>query len=230
VGKAGLHLRAYGDGPVTVDGNCTEFTVIEVNANAVMIDGLRVRGATYYGVDFENVVGGTITRSILRDTCHAVYGVNLYSTDGGMTVSGNVAVGFSDAGIYLGFITSTGAEHIQVANNVSLGNNRGIIIEDIASATNVEVTGNTTRTNRATGVNPTNAGIFLHNVDGVLVDRNTVRRNDESGIELDINSSGNVVSNNVVSGHTFDLANFGSSNCFSGNTYTTSTGSLPACR
>jgi parallel beta-helix repeat protein len=214
---------------VIVDGGCVALTVIDVNANAVRIEGLRVRGGSYHEVDFSFVVGGVITGSILRDTCDALYGVNVFATNGGMSVTDDVTAGFGDAGIYIGGISTTGAKHVSVMGNRSLANNRGIIVEDSVAAANVEVSGNRTKANRAAGESVLNAGIFLHNADGVLVEGNLVRRNGDRGIELDANSSGNVVTNNTISGHTFDLSNLGSSNCFSGNIYATSNGPLPAC-
>jgi parallel beta-helix repeat protein len=228
--KTGLSLRAYGDGPVVVDAGCGGFTTIDVNAGGVTIDGLRVRGGTYYEIDFNGVPGGVVTGSVLRDTCRAYYGVNVFNVSGTMTVMGNAATGFDDAGIYVGGISNTTAT-VVVSDNYTFGNNRGIIMEEIVAAANVTVTGNLSRVNRIPqppGLNP-NAGIFLHNADGLLVDGNTVRRNDERGIELDANSSGNAVTNNTISGHTYDLSNLGTNNCFSGNTYTTSNGPLPGC-
>lgn len=226
--KTNLTLKAFGDGVVYVDGGCGSFTTIDVNAGGVTIDGLRIRGGAYYETDFTGVAGGTVTGSVLRDTCTALYGVNVFGTSGTMTVSGNLATGFSDAGIYIGGITNIAAT-VSVSGNYTLGNNRGIIIEDIVPLANVTVTGNLTRINRIPGESATNAGIFLHFADGVTVDGNTVRRNDDRGIELDANSNGNIVTNNTISNNVFDLSNLGSGNCFSGNTYTTSNGPLPSC-
>jgi parallel beta-helix repeat protein len=226
--KTNLTLRAFGDGPVIVDAGCAAFTTVDVNAGGVTIDGLRIRGGTYYETDFTLVAGGTVTRSILRDTCSALYGVNVFGTTGTMTVSGNGATGFADAGIYIGGISATTAT-VNVAGNYALGNNRGIIVEDVVAASVVTVSGNTTSRNRMAGESATNAGIFLHNADGVLVDGNTARRNVDRGIELDLNSSGNVVTNNTAAGQTYDLSNLGSNNCFSNNTYATSNGALPSC-
>jgi parallel beta-helix repeat protein len=228
VAKTNLTLRAYGDGPVVVDAGCSGFTTIDVNAGGVTIDGLRVRGGTYYEVDFSGVAGGTIMRSIVRDTCNALYGVNVFFTSGTITVTGNGATGFADAGIYVGEIMNTSAT-VAVAGNYSTMSNRGIIMENIVAASNVTVTDNRTWRNRAAGINAINAGIYLHNADGLTVDGNTVANNRHRGIEVDAGSSGNVVTNNTISGHTYDLSNLGTGNCFSGNTYTTSNGSLPAC-
>ncbi|HJP66433.1 MAG TPA: right-handed parallel beta-helix repeat-containing protein [Actinomycetota bacterium] len=227
-GKSNLTLRAFGDGPVYVDARCQAFTAVDVNAGSVTIDGMRIRGGTYYETDFTGVAGGAVTRSVLRDTCDALYGVNVFNTTGTMFVSGNAAAGFGDAAIYVGgIVTSTAA--VTVAGNHVAGNNRGIIVEDIAAAADVSVDGNTTSRNRMPGESATTAGIFLRNADGVLVDRNVVRNNGGRGIELDANSTGNVVTANMISGHTYDLSNLGTNNCFSANAYTTSTGPLPSC-
>ena len=226
--KSNLTLEAFGDGPVIVDAGCGSFTTIDVNASGVVIAGLRVRGGTYYEIDFQGVPGGLVTGSVVRDTCSALYGVNVFNTSGTMTITGSLAVGFADAGFYVGGISNTAAT-VHVTGNYSTGSNRGIIMEDIVTASTVTVTGNRTWRNRASGINAINAGIFLHNADGLTVDDNTVTNNRHRGIEVDAASSGNVVTNNTISGHTYDLSNLGSGNCFSGNTYTTSNGPLPGC-
>jgi parallel beta-helix repeat protein len=230
--KSNLVLQAFGDGPVIVDAGCGSFTTIDVNAGGVFIDALVVQGGGYYEVDFQGVAGGTVRRSVLRDTCGsspgAYYGVNVFNTSGTVWINGSWAVGFGDAGFYVGGIQNPSAI-VSVTGNTSIGSNRGIIMEDIVAASTVLVAGNQTRRNRAVGINAINAGIYLHNADGLTVDGNRVTDNRHRGIELDFGSSGNLVTNNTISGHTYDLSNLGTMNCFSGNTYTTSNGNLPAC-
>jgi parallel beta-helix repeat protein len=222
-------VKAFGDGTAIVDADCDALTTIDVNANGVRIERLTVRGGLYYEVDYQFVTGGSLIRSVLRDTCGALYGVNVYQNNGAMTVVGNRASGFVDAGIYVGSIDTTGGELILVAGNLSFGNNRGVIVEETEPAARIAVVRNRLVDNTLPGLSPTTAGVFLHIASGVLIDRNMVHRNDDRGIELDRLSTGNRVTRNTVSDHTFDLANFGSNNCFSANTYTTSTGPLPPC-
>jgi parallel beta-helix repeat protein len=229
VNTANVTVKAFGDGTAVVDAGCDALTTIDVNANGVRIERLTVRGGLYYEVDYQFVTGGVLLRSTLRDTCDALYGVNVYQNNGAMTIVGNRANGFSDAGIYVGSIDTTGSQTILIAGNYSYGNNRGVIVEETEPAARIAVVRNRLVDNTLAGLSPTTAGIFLHIATGVLIDRNTVLRNDDRGIELDASSNGNRVTDNTVDGHTFDLANFGSGNCFSGNTYTTSTGPLPTC-
>jgi parallel beta-helix repeat protein len=229
VNTANVTVKAFGDGVAVVDAGCEASTTIDVNANGVRIERLTVRGGAYYEVDYQFVTGGVLLRSTLRDTCNALYGVNVYQNNGAMTIVGNRATGFSDAGIYVGSINTTGAAVILIVANYSHGNNRGVIVEETQPEAQIAVVRNRLVDNTLPGLSATTAGVFLHIASSVLIDRNTVLRNEDRGIELDPSSDGNMVTDNTVDGHTFDLANFGSSNCFSGNTYTTSTGSLPAC-
>ena len=57
---------------------------------------------------------GRISDSLLRDTCDAEYGVNVFDS-GRSTVVGNRTRGFSDAGFYVGGIRSTGSGVLRVA-------------------------------------------------------------------------------------------------------------------
>jgi parallel beta-helix repeat protein len=223
-----VRLQAAGDGVVTVDGQCQTRFTITVQHNGVVIDGLRIVGANVgYGdfpseVNFTNILTGTLKNSVLRDTCDAEYGVNVFSSSH-IRIIHNNAVGFSDAGIYIGGITSTPGGALAARRNFTHGNNRGIIVEDSSGAT-IRVGANTIRNNDT-------SGIFLHNSDGIILNGNTLSHKLTTdvtyGIELDANSDNNQVAKNSSHGHTFDLANEGgSNNCFQDNSYTTSTGTV----
>jgi parallel beta-helix repeat protein len=224
VPKTNLTLQAAGDGKVVVDGQCTTRYTIYITAAGVSIDGLTVKGADEgFGpypaeVNFESVSTGSIRNSVLRDSCNAEYGVNVYNS-GAIAVSSNKARGFSDAGVYIGNISSTGSGVLLVQGNESYGNSRGVIVEDSVGGI-IKVIDNLIHDN-------TSAGIFLTNSDGVRVKRNTVTNNGNAGIDLDANSDGNQIIGNSASGHTYDLRNEGgASNCWQNNTYTTSQGTI----
>ncbi|MBA3727831.1 MAG: right-handed parallel beta-helix repeat-containing protein [Actinobacteria bacterium] len=219
-----LTLRAAGDGPVTVDGDCQTRYVIAVRADGVEIVGLRVTGAAEgFGpfpaeIDFSNLTGGRVHDSVLRDTCDAEYGVNVFSVGGAMTVSASTASGFSDAGIYIGGITSPGAT-VVVRGNHAFANYWGIIVEDSAGGS-ISVLGNNVHDNSP-------AGIYVPRSDGVSIWNNSVMNNDQAGIHLTAESDDNLIARNTVEGHFFDLRDDGgSSNCWRNNVYTTSSGDI----
>jgi parallel beta-helix repeat protein len=219
----GLTMRAAGDGTVTVDGECQTQYTIEVRTDGLTIQGLRVIGAAEgFGgfpaeVDFSGVSSGTIRDSVLRDTCDAEYGVNLYQT-GAVRVIDNVASGFSDAGIYVGAISGTGGKTLVVRGNRSFGNWLGIIVEESAGGS-ILVTHNDVHDNER-------AGIYVPVSDGVVIRNNEVMDNGQGGIELTGGSDHNVISRNTALGHTFDLSNDGTDNCFRSNVYVTSDGDI----
>ena len=106
-----------------------------------------------------------------------------------------------------------------MAKNLARGSHQGIIVEDSTGGT-IEVTGNVVRHNA-------DAGIFLHNSDGVLIRGNSVHDNGRAGIDLDPTSDDNRVIANVALGHQFDLENEGGTgNCFKRNRYVTGFGEL----
>jgi parallel beta-helix repeat protein len=221
VKKPNMTLKAAGDGPVIVDAQCNSVTTINVEANGVTIQGLDVRGASYYGINFEHIVTGVARRNTLTNTCAgADYGVNVF--DGGIIqVIGNTGSGYEDAVIYIGGIVDTGSGTLTVKKNKASGSLRGIIVEDSASV-EIDVLRNKVFDN-------TEVGILLHNVDSIRVANNTVTDNTTSGIHLDGTSDFNIVLGNTVSGHTYDLNNEGANNCFNNNTYTTSNGPINPC-
>lgn len=137
-----------------------------------------------------------------------------------MLIRGNTAIGFEDAGIYIGGIVNTGSGSIVARGNRLYQNNRGIIVEDSFGAS-LQVESNVARHNH-------DDGIFLHNSDGIEVLGNLTTNNGLNGIELDPDSDHNLVAKNSSRDNaSFDLANDGGTgNCFSNNQYETSTGSI----
>ncbi len=227
-------IRSAGDGVVTITGMCKVGVTIAVAANNVRLRGLRVVGADARfrflptEVDFTNVRSGEISDSVARDTCGkaghpAEYGINVFNS-GPIKVLRNDTFGFEDSGVYIGGISDTGDGTLMVRGNTMHGNVRGIIVE-FSSAT-IAVVGNLVRHNQRAGEEFTNAGIFLHGSDGVLIRDNTVTNNGPDGIVLDDASDLNRVIGNGVHGHTADLHNDGGSNCFSDNDYDTSSGDV----
>jgi parallel beta-helix repeat protein len=230
-------IRSAGDGPVTVDGRCRVQYTIRAAASGVRIRGLRVVGAAEgFGsypaeIDFVAVKGGEVSGSVAVDTCKhasgeggAEYGISVFSS-GPIQVLDNRTSGFTDSGIYIGAISDTGAGTLRVEGNRSWANARGVIVED--SSGSIAVAGNRLHHNRRVGVEGTiNAGLYLHNSDGVRIRDNSITGDDENGIWLDQDSSDNRVVDNTISGHAADLHNDGTGNCFAGNSYSTSTGSV----
>jgi parallel beta-helix repeat protein len=218
-----LTLQAAGDGTVTVDATCTASTTIQVNSDGVTIRGLRVIGAgTGFApieINFSQVASGRVLSSTVEDTCgNAEYGVNVYNS-GTIVVRNSYATGFGDAGFYIGQITSTPLGPLTIAGNESVGNVRGIIVEN-SKGGRIIVRGNNTHDNQTTG-------IWITNSDGVRVENNMVTDNHSTGIQLDALSDQNLVRGNTVDGHTADLANDGGTgNCFIDNVYTTSSGDI----
>ncbi len=221
VKKANVTLQAAGDGAAIIDAQCSAQDTIELGAEGITIKGLTIKGAEEYSIDIEHLNRAFIRNNTLLGTCSGVeYGVNVF--DGGtLQVIGNTASGFSDAGIYIGGINVTPDGPLIVKNNETFNNTRGIIVED-SSVVKIEVKHNNTHDNSTTG-------ILIHNSDGIKVLKNTVKDDNESGIHLDSPSDNNIVKDNTISGHTSDIWNEGSGNCFANNTYTTSSGPVDEC-
>jgi parallel beta-helix repeat protein len=219
-----LFIQTAGDGAVKVDGKCEAEATIAVRADNVSIQGqagdLTVVGGTFYEADARFVKGGRFAGMTVTDTCGAAeYGINLYQT-GQYIVDANVASGFSDAGVYVGFITDTSPDHLLVENNEVFGSDRGIIIEDVTPPALVIVFTNNVHDN-------VTSGIHLHNSDGVYVQGNVAKHNGTYGIDLDEFSDDNRVTHNIAKGNPFDLANLGGTgNCFKHNRYQTHQGTI----
>jgi len=215
-------LRSAGDGPVTLDGQCTANSTIEVKADDVMLQGpMTIQGGGFFEVDVKTFTGAHITGlTVVESGCDAEYGINVFQS-GPILIDHNIASGFGDSGIYVGGITDTGSGHILVAHNEVFGSSSGIILENsFGPNVNMVVGPNNLHDN-------TVAGIYVTNTDGVIIKRNTTRRDGTYGIELDAESDTNVVRGNTAKGNQFDLANLGGTgNCFKNNVFTTSEGDI----
>jgi parallel beta-helix repeat protein len=203
-----------------------------VRRPAVELRGLRVVGADEgFGpfpseVDFSNVAFGRARDLVLRDTCDAEYGINVFDT-GPVSLIGNEARGFSDAGLYVGGIEDTHGGAISVRGNETYGNNRGVIVED-STGGRIVVRDNELHDNRAPGEGePT--GIWLHDSDGVRIVGNSITDSGELGIHLSVGSDANVLNDNVVRRNPTNLLDEGSGNCGSGNRFGSSGNVLPPC-
>jgi parallel beta-helix repeat protein len=218
-----LTLQSAGDGTVIVDGACSATDTIQIKGDGVTIRGLRVVGAgsgfAPKEIDFLGVTSGRVLDSEVEDTCgNAEYGVNVFNS-GSIRVIRTTATGFSDAGIYIGQITSTEFGPLVLSDNETYGNVRGIIVENSAGG-QIVVRGNSAHDNTITG-------IWITNSDRVHIVMNTVLSNHDVGIELDSLSDRNLVRQNVAMGHTYDLANEGGTgNCFLSNIYSTWFGNI----
>jgi parallel beta-helix repeat protein len=221
VSKVNVTLKAAGDGEVIIDPQCETSAAIRVAAEGVVINGLTVRGGSFYAITVEGVARGEIRNNAVESTCDgAEYGVNVFNS-GSVKVIGNSGFGWDDAVVYVGSISSAPTGPLVVKKNETHDSVRGIIIED---SDNVEI-----KVIKNVVYDNTLLGIFVHNSDEVLFRANDVTNNADNGIFLDSPSDGNIVRDNTFTGHTIDIRNEGSGNCFSGNTFNTSTGTLDPC-
>jgi parallel beta-helix repeat protein len=222
-----LTIRSAGSRRPVIDGGCEGVSTIEVDSNRVTLRRLKVVGADeiegvpYTGFEV-NIVGvrNVKARQLkLIDTCgEADYGINVYGT-GRVLLEGNRAVGFSDAGLYIGSIDEG---PVLVIDNWTVRNNRGILVEE--SYGTVRVRDNVSRANELAGESPTTAGIALADADGILLQGNWANRNGDYGIHLaDHGGSGsdnNQLYGNIATGNgTADFRDDGTGNCGSENSF-----------
>jgi parallel beta-helix repeat protein len=227
-----VRLIAAGRVRPVIDGDCgTRFT-IAVSSPGVILRRLKVVGADEdHGpfpaeVDFRGVSSGRAQGLVVRDTCDAEYGINVYDTGPVQILANQARGGFSDAGIYIGGITDTGLGTLRVKGNLSYGNNRGVIVEDTLASTDVRVTSNQLFDNAIPPGEGEPSGLFLHRSDGILIFGNGVYDNGALGIDLDGESDHNLLIENVLSGNPTNYRDLsGDHNCGSGN----SGASIPAC-
>jgi len=205
-----------------IDGACGARVTILATTGGVSLRRLKVIGADERSggyassVDFSQVSGGSVRDLKLVDTCDAVYGVNVFHS-GAFTIRDNEAVGFSDAGLYVGGINDTGSGSISISGNSSHGNNRGLIIEDSGGLASINVRDNLFDRNKLVG-EANRSGIFISNSSGVLVQGNRVRRNAKYGIEVDETSHDNRFFDNVVRNNgLLDVLDEGTGNCGADN-------------
>jgi parallel beta-helix repeat protein len=205
-----------GERPV-IDGRCDAQFVVDVDRNGAVVEGLKVIGAAANiaaaAVNFENIERGTARDLVVRDTCGggpgdgAGYGVNVYRGERILVEDVN-ARGFSDAGVYIGLIESTGAGDLRVRDNETFGNNMGIIIEEVVGTTDVQVRDNSTHDN--------GKGLFVNDSDDVRFANNRIADN-SLGIDIDAGSDDNVFTDNALIGNDSNLADAGTGNCGQGN-------------
>ena len=221
-----VKLIAAGKGRPTIDGRCEFPAAVSVRSGGVTLKGLKiVGGREFASVDFAGVPNGRANDLRVRNTCEAEYGINVFST-GAVDVTNNRATGFEDAGIYVGGITSTPNGTLFVGDNVTYGNNKGVIVED-SSGGDIAVFSNEIRDNNLAGVGE-HAGIFVNRSDGVRISTNRVQRNGSVGLLLTADSDNNLVTGNVITDNPTDVRNEGAGNCGSGNTFATG-GPLSPC-
>lgn len=194
-------VGAAGERRPLIDGRCETRVTIAVRTDGVVLRRLHVVGADEgFGpvpseVDFSAVRSGRISGSLLRDTCDAEYGVNVFGS-AEVDVIDNVGRGFSDAAFYVGSIFGTGDGVLRVTGNEGFASNRGVIVEDAVGGI-IRIVRNRLHDNTAPGLGvPT--GIWLHRSDGVVLVDNLVTDNGRFGIHLDPGSDRNQLFGNVA--------------------------------
>lgn len=207
-----LKLIGDGAGVVTIDAGCSATAALSVEADGVTIRGITVTKGSFFAINIEQQDRITVRDTItLEGGCGGgFYGINLFNSTA-ITLKGNEASGFLDAGLYIGGIAADAK--VKLEKNNCHNNDQGIIVED-SFPNSVAVKGNTASDN--------NRGIFVHNSDGIRVTGNTLNGNVNASIELDGTSDDNRVSGNAISDS--DSIDNGTNNCWKGNTYTNATG------
>ena len=104
---------AAGRARPVINGDCGTRVTISVTSAGVTLRRLKVVGASEgFGsypaeVDFNQVNTGRARGLVVRDTCDAQYGINVFDTGPVQIVNNRARGGFSDAGIYIGGIQDT---------------------------------------------------------------------------------------------------------------------------
>ena len=226
IGKR-VKLVGVGKRRPVVDAGCATPTTIEVQADGVRLNGLKVVGAaTATEVNFIRVSGGRASELVLRDTCDAEYGINVNDT-GPMAIVKSKAFGFDDAGFYIGAIRSTPGGSIRLARSESFDNLRGVIVEDSAGG-DIRIRRNLFTDNDVFVGELLPTGALITKSEGVLVEENAVTDNGTFGLRLTPDSSGNRINDNLLLGNPVDIRNEGSGNCGAGNEFLTGD-TLPPC-
>jgi parallel beta-helix repeat protein len=231
-----LSISGPRDGrPPLVDGRCREaFTILVLGARASLrrfsVTGATDEAASQYGgaeVNFIEGGHGKATDLKLREGCSGTqYGINVFDSED-VTTSQNRISGYLDAAIYVGGIRDPETS-VEVTDNLTRGNNRGVLVEDSLAEPEIRVTGNAMPGNDE---GPMSAGVYIRNSDGVLIEDNEITRSGFAGVWLDGNSDFNLLNRNSASASgTADLQNDGEGNCGSGNSFGTEAGTpLAAC-
>jgi len=210
----------------TIDAHCDSSIALDVLASGVSLEGLRVIGsADAFSVSFIDIRKGSVDDVRMDNTCgQALYGVNVYQ-QGAIKITNSDATGFLDAGYYVGSIGTTGNGALIIRHNEASGNNRGAIVEDsFDTDVDIRVQENNFNNNTIEGEGIP-SGIFVHNSDHALIERNQTDDNGVYGIHVDPQSDDNVLNENESSGNgTADYFDEGTGNCGTGNSF-----SIPTC-
>jgi nitrous oxidase accessory protein NosD len=210
-----------------IDAGCASHFALEVNHAGVLLRHLRVIGADdsplSAEVDFSFQPTGTAKGLVVRDSCDAEYGINVYQGQA-IHIRDNRGSGFDDSGIYIGGIASTGGGALVVSGNRMRGNNRGVIVEDSVQSTEIKVLDNTLNHNDIPPGEGVPSGIFVHNSDGIRFIHNRLNDNGDGsegyGIHLDANSDNNRLLTNRAHGNdSQNLFDEGTGNCGERNSF-----------
>jgi nitrous oxidase accessory protein NosD len=200
---------------------------VTIRSPGVTLRGLRILGGREFAnIDFSGVATGRAHDLRLRNTCDETeYGINAFAT-GSLSITNNRASGFTDAGIYVGAISSTPGGPLFVGDNETVGNNKGVIVEFSAGG---EVVGfsNEIDENAIPGIGE-QVGLFINDSDGVRIASNRIRANGQTRLVLTPNADNNLITDNEITGNPVDVRNEGLANCGSGNTFATG-GPLGPC-
>lgn len=214
---------APGEARPTIDGNCATLRTVDVAIGGVRLRRLDVTGAAEgFGsfpseINFVGIRTGRVTDVRMAATCEAEYGVNVFDS-GRIVVAHTRAEGYTDAGIYIGGINDTSAGTLEVRDNFTVHNNRGIIIEN-SSGVDIDVVDNVLKENRKPGEGE-RVGIFLNNSDRILVQGNEAIDNGKYGIAISNDSSNNRIFGNTASGSgRTDFIDLGTGNCGARNSF-----------
>ena len=135
-------------------------------------------------VSFVDIPRGVVDDVRLDNTCgQALYGVNVYQ-QGAIKIVNSNATGYLDAGYYVGSIGTTNGAALIIRNNEASGNNRGAIVEDsFDNDVDIRVQDNDFHDNTIDGEGIP-SGIFVHNSDHTLIERNKTNDNGVYGIHV----------------------------------------------
>lgn len=222
-----VKLVAKGKGRPTIDGRCEFPSTVTIHSPGVTLKGLKILGGREFAnVDFSGVPTGRAHDLRLRNTCgETEYGINAFAT-GSLSITENRASGFTDAGIYVGDVSSTPNGPLFVGDNETVGNNKGVIVEFSAGG-EIVVFSNEIDENAVPGIGE-QVGLFVNDSDGVRIASNRIRANGHAGLVLTPNADNNLITDNEITGNPVDVRNDGLGNCGSANTFATG-GPLGAC-
>jgi len=219
-------FAAQGERRPVIDARCHDSIVVDVQANGVALDGLKIVGsADAFTVNFIGIDRGRANDLELVNTCgQALYGVNVYGR-GAIRITNNDARRYLDAGYYVGSIGGTGGRTLLIRDNTASGNNRGAIVEDsFDTDVDIRVIDNDFHDNTIAGEGIP-SGIFIHNSDHTLIAGNRTDDNGVYGIHVDPQSDDNVINDNRATGNgTANYLDEGAGNCGAGNSFP-----VPAC-